>query len=107
VRAGELRHRVVIQKKPTTVARNGFGEEVIAWQVLATTWARVETLSGGEAIEQARAGATLTHRVTMRYQRNVVPEMRVVWDERTLEIHAVVPDERKRVMALECSEVVE
>jgi SPP1 family predicted phage head-tail adaptor len=97
---------VTIQKKPTTVARDTFGEEVVAWQHLATAWAQVETLSGAESIELSRAGATLTHRVTMRYQRNIAPEMRVVWEDRTLEIHAVVPDARKREMALECSEVV-
>jgi len=104
MRAGELRHRIEIQRKGVT--RDGFGAEVITWLPFTNAWARVETLSGGESIELSRAGAALTHRITMRYQRNVLPEMQVAWDERTLEIHAVVPDERKREMALECSEVV-
>ena len=104
MRAGLLRHKVSIEYK--SVTRNGFGEEVLTWPELAGVWARVETLTGGESVEQSKAGAALTHTVLLRYRSDVLPTMRIAWHARVLEIHAVVPDALKGEMALECSEVI-
>ncbi len=104
MRAGELRERIIIQANRPT--RDGFNAEVAVWSTFATVWARVETLSGSESITQQAASANLTHRVTIRYLANVAPTMRVSWEDRTLEIVAVVPDDRRREMKLMCTEVV-
>ena len=104
MRIGELRHRVTIQSK--SVTRNSFGDEVIAWVDLATLWAKVETLTGREFIEQAKAGAEVTHKITLRSRDDVAPTMQVVYETRLFEVAAVLRDNLNRSMTLMCSESV-
>ena len=105
MRAGELRHRVQLQQ--AIVARDTFSAEVTTWNTLTTVWAHVAVLSGSEAIAQLQIDATLTHTIVIRYYPILVPAMRAVWDGKVLEIHAVVPDEKKQMMTLLCSAEVE
>jgi len=105
VKAGQLRQRVTIQQKPT-VTRDGFGAEAPGWSTLVTLWAKVETLTGREFVEQARAGAELTHKVTVRYYAMIAPTMRVAWGSRILEIAGVLHDDHQREMTLLCNEAV-
>jgi len=111
VRAGTLRHLVMIQQKPA-VTQNAFGEEVPGWSVVATVWARVETLTGREFVAQGQAQAEVTHKVHLRYRPGLEPTMRLVWQpqgdvpERVLEIEAVLDDGARREMTLMCREGV-
>lgn len=106
MRAGELRHRITIQRQ--TVTRDGYGAEVPTWSTLATVWAKVVTTSGTEAIDAAQvASATLTHEVTIRWRSDVAPTMQILWGTRTLTIRAVIDDNVKRMLILPCDEVVE
>ncbi len=104
MRAGELRHQITLQSPSKT--QNTFGEEVITYSTAATAWAHIETLSESEYLDQQRAGASLTHKVTIRNRSDVEPTWRVVWDARTFEISAVLSDNLGREMTLMCSEVV-
>lgn len=104
MRAGALRHRILIQRK--IVTRDSFGAEVIEWQPVTAAWARVETPTGAEFVELAKTQATLTHKVSLRHRDGILPEMRVEWGNHTLEIEAVLADNRKREMMLACSEIV-
>ncbi len=104
MRAGELRHRIVIQQNTPT--RDAFNAEVESWASWATVWAKIETVSGSEYIEQQAAGATVTHQVTVRHRAGIVPTMRVVFESRTFEITAVLEDNLNRATRLMCSEVV-
>jgi len=109
MRAGELRHRVVIQQK--VASRNSYGEEVIAWEEVATVWAAVEPLehlaAGREFIEAERMGAALTTRIRMRYRPGISPAMRAVWGPHTYDIKSVVErGGRRRELWLLCRELV-
>ena len=109
MQAGELRHRVQLYAK--TVTRNATGEEVVTWTRQATLWAKVEVIGGAETILQEQAAATLTHTVTIRFYAGLVPTMRVYWQQgdgttRTLIVHSVTEDPRRRMMVLACSELV-
>lgn len=109
MQAGELRHRV--QLKTKTVTRAATGEEVVTWTTLATVWANVAVIGGSETISQAQAAATLTHTVTLRYYGGLQPTSIAVWKrddgDRTLVIHSVVEDAKRRQMVLSCSELVQ
>jgi SPP1 family predicted phage head-tail adaptor len=104
MRAGQLRHRIEIQRP--IVTRDAYGAEIKAWSALVSLWAHVQTLNGSERILQTQADATLTHQITIRYYPGLTPVMRVRWNGRLFEIHSLVPDEREQQLVLMCSESV-
>ena len=104
MRAGDLRERITIQQNAPT--RDGFSADVDHWSTFATLWAKVETVSGAEAIEQQRAAALLTYKITLRYYPGITPDMRVSWRGSLLNINAIIDDRAGGDMQLVCSEVV-
>ncbi len=105
---GALRHRVSIYGKGT-LAQNGTGEEIPAYDaLLATVWASVEPMSGREFIEAMKVQADVTVRIRIRYRSDVSPEMRVIHGTHTYEIDAVLDQKGERKeMYLMCHEVLE
>jgi len=104
VRAGLLRHRVVIQR--ATLTKDSVGGDVESWGTLAEVWGEVRPLSGREALEAQRITSTASHFITIRYRTDVTPLMRVVWRGRTFEISQVQnADGRDVMLVLWCSEM--
>jgi SPP1 family predicted phage head-tail adaptor len=103
MRAGELRHRISIEQNTPT--RDTFGAEIPHWSVRCVVWAQVETISGTEFVSQQQFGAALSHKVTIRHRKGLVPTMRVMWGDRTLEILAVLEDNLRKMITLMCSEM--
>lgn len=106
MRAGELRHRVTIQK-PVEAKDPETGENVINWETHQVAWAKVEAVSGKEDYGADRRVAEGTHLVTTRYVSGVTAKMRVkLADERVLQIVAPPRNEleRDRMLVLDCEE---
>lgn len=104
MQAGRLRHR--IQIKTPVEARNSYGERIVTWSTLATVWASVEPLRGREFLDAEQVQAEISHRVRMRYYPGILPNYRVVFGGRVLEIQAVINvNERNREMQLMCKEM--
>jgi SPP1 family predicted phage head-tail adaptor len=102
--AGRLRHRITIQEPVT--ARNGYGEAITTWTAVATVWASVEPLSGREYFAAEHVQSEVTHRVRMRWQSGITPDMRVLFNGRVLKIDAVINyGERRTDLQLMCQEV--
>ncbi len=105
MRAGQLRHRVTIQQK--SVTQNGYGEEVITWQDVATVWAAIEPLQGREYLEGKQVQAEVTTRIRIRYRSGIQPEMRVTWGSHAYDVQAVIePESRKKELVLMCREIL-
>lgn len=102
--AGVLRERVTIQRK--VVTRDGYGAEGVAWQDVATVWARVEVVKGREGPESRQMDVMASHRVAMRYRTDVDETMRLLWRGRVLNIVALIPDERRRYLVVLAEEHV-
>jgi uncharacterized phiE125 gp8 family phage protein len=96
------RHRIVIREHASADA---FSERD-SWSTFATLWAQVETVSGGETVEQQQAAAVLAQRFTIRKYPGIVPAMRVSWSGRVFDILAVLDDNLKRQMQLVFNEVI-
>ena len=104
MQAGRLRHRITIQEPVT--ARNSYGEAITTWTAVATVWASVEPLSGREFFAAEHVQSEVTHRVRMRWQSGITPDMRVLFDGRVLTIDAVINyGERRTDLQLMCQEV--
>lgn len=107
MRAGWLRHRVVIQERAPE--QDSYGEERPAWVDAATVWASVEPLRGREYLEARQGQAEVSHRVGMRYRDGVGPAMRLrLPGGRVLVIESVInPLEQGERLELMCRELVD
>ncbi|MBC7193869.1 phage head closure protein [Marinobacter sp.] len=105
MRAGELRHRILIQRLAS--GQDEYGQPLNAWQDVATVWAKIEDLSGREYFQaQQVPTAQVSTRITIRWRPDIEPTMRVVHGARVLDIKAVLdPDGRRREIQLMCLEV--
>jgi SPP1 family predicted phage head-tail adaptor len=104
MRAGKLRHVVTIKSK--TVTQDSYNQEIITWTEVATVRAAIETPTGNEYLDVESKGASISHKVTIRYYRSLAPTMIVVWGSRTFEIIAVLDDNQNRETLLMCNEVI-
>lgn len=119
--AGDLRDRVVIQKRDTTADTKG--GRATSWVDLVTESdqsdrqtrlpAKVRPLSTSERLQAASIGALLQYEVTLRYRLDVTEKMRALWTPyrsaatKTLEIHGVQPvDGGRMFVVLTCSEMI-
>jgi SPP1 family predicted phage head-tail adaptor len=108
MRIGKLRTPVTIQKQVGNVA--DFGLSTNRWEDFETTWASVSPLNGQDQTVALQIDPTLTHRVMLRANpsRRIKPSMRVLVDDRTLEIKTVLTvDERGAELSLLCVERLE
>ena len=105
MRAGDLRHRVTLERKEAN--RDAYGGELVTWQPVATVWAAVEPLKGREFFSASQDNAEVTGRIRIRYMPGVVPTMRVRFGQRVFDIQAVIdPEERHEELQLMVREMV-
>ena len=104
MKAGALRHQVTIQR--LTITQGSAGEVIETWSDVATVYAAVEPLSGREYWQAQQVAAETSIRVRIRYRAGLETTMRVIHDDRTLEILSIVdPEERHRELQLMCREL--
>ena len=95
MRAGRLRHSVVIQQNTPT--RNGKGEEIENWSTFATRSAAVVPLTGREMFNAQQRHAEAELRIELRYLAAITTKMRVSYDSRLFDIlHVADIEERRR-----------
>lgn len=103
MRAGDLRHQIVIQRYTET--SNDFGEMVQEWATLSTQRASVNPISGKDIFSGAVLVNETTHKVFMRYVTDIKPNDRVLFDGRIFNITAVINKDEKNVsLELLCKE---
>ena len=106
MRAGMLRHKVVIQQNIPT--RDSYGAEVEVWTDYAVVWASIEPARGREFWESQQVNAEVTGKIRIRYLAGVTPMMRVKHGSRIFEIISVInPEERNRELQLMVKERID
>ncbi len=98
--AGSLNRRITIQMRK--VGKDTWGQVHNDWQIVVTDLpANISTQTGLGAVgsefvsgggEQSRATAS----IRIRYRTDITSDMRVVYQEKTYDIHNVLPDEDGR-----------
>lgn len=111
--ASTLRHRMSLQQEVLT--QDAVGGYTRSWLEVAQVWGRIEPVGGSDARQSAfnskevyasgQIQNQITHRITMRYMEGVQPTMRLVYQERLLEIRYVIDvDEGKNKLEILASE---
>lgn len=91
VAAGDLRHRVTLQRKQVTQDQ-ATGEMVTAWADVAQVWAAILPSSGREFIAAAAAQSEVQGKIVIRFRDDVDASMRIVYRGKYFNILAVLPD---------------
>jgi SPP1 family predicted phage head-tail adaptor len=102
MKAGQLRHRVTIERRETAYDRRGHESEV--WSAFANVWAEVKELSGRELERAKQLVADATIQVTMR-ANNVESTDRIRFKGRIFQIASVVADTVNTMRTCLCTEV--
>jgi SPP1 family predicted phage head-tail adaptor len=105
MKIGDLRHRVVLQRKEIT--EDELKQQSEAWVDIATVWSAIEPLSGREYFAAKQVNAEVSAKITIRYRKDVSPDMRVIYDGRIFEVLSVInPKERRESLVLMCREAM-
>lgn len=112
ITAGELRHRVTLQKLGTRVD-DGMGGGAIPFEDVDEVYASIEPLTGRERLLTGQLETDLTHRIRTRFYAGVKPHWRIYHDDPVSGIHIYdiesIADvgSRHRELELMCNELVD
>lgn len=102
---GKLRHRVTLESYE--VMKDSIGAEKRTWRQMTTVWASIEPVSGRELIAIGMEKAEVTTKVTIRYRKNIGPNIRIRFRERIFEVISTInPEERNILLSLMCKEIL-
>lgn len=88
MRAGRLRHRVVVES-PTTAPDN-YGGLVTSWSTVGTYWAAIEPITGKERFASGERIAEGDVRIVMRYVGAITEAYRITHGGVVYDIKAVI-----------------
>lgn len=75
MKAGDLRHYVMVQNRLET--QNSSGEVEWSFTDWQAMWASIEPLQGREFLQAAQIGSNLSAKIRVRYFPGITPKMRV------------------------------
>lgn len=105
MRAGQLRHRVRLQRQE--IADDLAGGDDVSFVDVATMWANVSTTGGREFYGAKKLNGELTHQVEIRHRAEVRAGMRFVYGAAVLRIESAIdPEERRLRLLCMCTELV-
>ncbi len=97
----KLRHRVALQRYVETQDPNT-GAIIKGWVDVATFYASVEGVSGREFLSSRSEQAATTWRITIRYRNDIMEADRLLLGNKTFDIQAILPDNKRTRVTLMC-----
>lgn len=77
------------------------------WKDIATTWANINPISGKEYYSAETINSDLTHKIRLRYRKEITPDMRVIYNDRIFYIISVINEyEKNTMLQLMCRELI-
>lgn len=102
---GELRHRITILTKVEVEEANGAATLPI-YNEIVTVWGSVESIAGLTRIDTKQIGEEITHRITIRYFKNLTSEHWLKFKNRNFVIKNIKNiDERNQYLEIMVQEV--
>ena len=108
--AGQLRHQISIIQPPA-LAPGAYGVQPPASSSFVAfasgIWASIEPISAREFQYAHNFGATVTHKVRIRYLSGMLPTFQITYGTRTFSINGILNfEERNIYLDLYCTEIV-
>ena len=107
MRAGDLRHRITLQR-PEHTQDDITGEMTPSWVEVAKIWASVEPVSVNQFVSAATNQSKVSARIVIRYRKGIDPTMRILHRDKIYNIEGVLADKVSGLeyLTLPCSEGV-
>jgi SPP1 family predicted phage head-tail adaptor len=87
--AGDLRHRITLQKQRT--GQDNYGQPLEnEYDDFTTVWAAVNPILGKEYFAAETIQSDVTHRIRLRYCKGITPDMRVKFGDRYFTIISLI-----------------
>lgn len=96
VRAGQLPHRVRIER-PIIETRASGAAEIVAHESIDERWAFVHPVRGGERVIGGQVNAETTHQVQFRHGVDLKPSDRLGFGSRVFDVNALVNSDERGV----------
>lgn len=75
---GRMGHRITIQSQ--TKAADGGGSSAVTWSDVATIYANIKPLSGGDTLFGLQIEERISHMITVRFRRDITYKNRIKYD---------------------------
>lgn len=99
--AGDLNQRIALLTD-TAGPSDGQGGRLPGAASEQELWARVRPLRIAEKVALGQTLATEAYEITIRHLPLVAPAQRVRWQNKTLQVQGVTPDEQSEFLLLTC-----
>lgn len=100
---GSLNKRINILT--TTEGANEVGDTILVPATFKTVWASVSPTAGRDYVEAKKYQAELTYKITIRYLKDLTPDMQIQFKERLFLIQDIInpfeKNEMLEIMAIE------
>lgn len=103
MRAGTLKHRIVIQSETKTP--DGIGGSTLTWADKMEAWAAIWPLSAKESLDAMKLELVVTHKIRIRYRSGITAKNRIKFGSRIFNIVSLINlDERGRTLDMLATE---
>lgn len=105
IAAGSLNKWILIEAPPAATDQGAFGEpKQSPWTTVASVWALVEDLGGGELVAAQQVKANVTVRLLVRWRADLNATMRATWRSRTFYFEALLTRGEEEWIEILCRE---
>ena len=107
MRAGDLRHRIIIQ--PNTNTSDGMGGMTTTYpeKDWIRVWAAIWPVSATEQLATMKEIMIISHRIRIRYRSGIKPRWRIRFSDRYFNIVSIInPNEKNELLDLMCKEAM-
>lgn len=87
--AGSLNQRITLEQPST--GQDAAGQPVTGWEIVATLWASIRTLSGSETIKAGADTSVIKASIRIRQRAGITSAMRITHGSGVYQIKAVPP----------------
>ena len=104
---GMLNKKIKISKHPLVPDGAGGFQESDSLDTVAVVWANINPLRGREYVQAQQDRAEITHKVTLRYRKDIDRACILDYENRKFEImHIINIQEKNRYLELMCKEQI-
>lgn len=89
--AGDLRHRITIQRQHIDIDQTT-GDRHVHWQDVVNVWAKISPVSVREFVQNQQQQHQVNTRITIRYRKDIDTDCRLVHDGKIYNIIGILAD---------------
>ena len=86
--ASRFQQRIRLERP--VITQDSLGDKLTVWVSEGDYWAEIRPISGKEELRHDALKHSITHRIYMRYYTDIKESYRIIYNERVMQIHAII-----------------